>query len=202
MNRENIGIGSFIFYLGSFFILASIPLTVYLLRSTQGQFTGASAPSATFSKPPSFTLAASRLSVASGENIGISMQNQDSNWYTLIFSQEDPSLLASKITEITDRDGISHVASVIFQASEPRDISYIPRASGYFMAIVYQAQNSLGDFRSGDTLCMWDGTLYIYKSNQSDGILGILRGGSAENTGMWQRLTQCSNSGPLRVEVR
>lgn len=200
LSRGEVGIGVLIFYVSSFFVLLSVPITVYLLRSTQEQLTGAAVSSPSFSKPPSIELFASPPLIRSGDSVTFSVSKQDSNWYVVYFSSEDPTNLMKRLQAAFDKDSISRVGVLVYQGDEGKPLSYMTRVSGSLLPVSYQLQSYFGDFRSGDIMCGWDGQLYLFKRTQGSIFLGILRGNS-ETPGFWQRLTTCSNSGPFKVEV-
>ena len=179
-------------------VLLAIPLTVLMLNRQQGQATQAS-NIGSFSVPPVVSMTVSN-DLLSPNNKIISVNSENSNWYTVYFAENIPSINVFNSKRALDDSVIGGQLLKIYEASENKEFSFIPPKNGKLFVMSYQLGNYSGNFQSGDVVCSWDGHLYIYERQRPNLIDEVLNK-EQERPGVWQNFASCENSGVIDITL-
>lgn len=200
-----ISLFSLLFYGLSLLVLIAIPITVRLVQVQKHTIVPAAVERS--GAPPSIQIKVTPHDVRVGEKITIRVRTTNANRYRVFFLREDvgrpvDSLVGEILTE-GDFDK-TRLLNLVQETSQGGEFFYLPAASGYLTGVAYQLQESFGQPSSGDLMCAWDGNLYIFRKNFSNptrSLRDMVFNRKTKITGVWESLTNCENSEPVKVAV-
>lgn len=189
--KGGLSIKSLFTYGTTLIVLLAVPLTIIFVQSNQEEQTKVSA-SKRFTGDPSFSISASKTT----QGQSITVKTSEANWYSVYFSQEDPSNYLSEINNFQNRNYSTPSLNLIYQGSDEGTFQFTPSSAGFIFGVSYQIRSDSDQLSSGDTLCSWDGSLFMYKRNNNT-IFDFFN--KSKNQGALQRLNTCSNSGAIKI---
>ncbi len=193
--------GTTFFYATTLLMLLSLPVTLFLVSNQNQQVSRASQEVVDFSNPPTVNVTLQSSVIQKGQGLSVHLEVPNSNWYTVYYTKEYPITSLSVADIIEGKGEYTGAIRAVYKGSSTKDFYYMPSESGYVVAASYQLQGVYGQFRPGDVMCMWDGSLYMYQK-KSGNPLKELFDEKAKYDGEWKQLTSCQNVGAVKVEVR